>query len=81
MLPLEKKQSGGKLLPHSDLRGGVFLEEKPCGRSYSENYKQKKKKQKEHHSFKIGTSNLRTLNQGGKPENLKRICRRTQCLC
>ena len=29
MLPLETKQSGGKLLPHSDLRGGggVFLEE------------------------------------------------------
>jgi hypothetical protein len=27
MLPLETKQSGGKLLPHSDLREGVFLEE------------------------------------------------------
>jgi len=27
MLPLETKQSGGKLLTHSDLRGGVFLEE------------------------------------------------------
>jgi hypothetical protein len=27
MLPQESKQSGGKLLPHSDLRGGVFLEE------------------------------------------------------
>jgi hypothetical protein len=27
MLPLETKQSGGKLLPHSDLRGRVFLEE------------------------------------------------------
>jgi hypothetical protein len=27
MLPLQTKQSGGKLLPHSDLRGGVFLEE------------------------------------------------------
>jgi len=27
MLPLETKQSGGKLFPHSDLRGGVFLEE------------------------------------------------------
>ena len=24
MLPLETKQSGGKLLPHSDLRGGCF---------------------------------------------------------
>jgi hypothetical protein len=27
MFPLETKQSGGKLLPHSDLRWGVFLEE------------------------------------------------------
>jgi len=27
MLPLETKQSGGKLLPHSDLWGGVFLEQ------------------------------------------------------
>jgi hypothetical protein len=27
MLPLETKRSGGKLLPQSDLRGGVFLEE------------------------------------------------------
>jgi len=27
MLALETKQSGGKLLPHSDLRGGVFREE------------------------------------------------------
>jgi hypothetical protein len=27
MLPLETKQSGGKLLSHSDLREVVFLEE------------------------------------------------------
>jgi hypothetical protein len=27
MRPLATKQSGGKLLPHSDLRGGVFLGE------------------------------------------------------
>ena len=27
MVPLETKQSGGKLLPQSDLRGGVFLED------------------------------------------------------
>jgi hypothetical protein len=27
MLPVETKQSGGKILPHLDLRGGVFLEE------------------------------------------------------
>jgi hypothetical protein len=27
MLPLETKHSGGKLIPHSDFRRGVFLEE------------------------------------------------------
>src|SRR5215469_5893220 len=27
MLPLETKQYGGKILPHSDLRGRVFLDE------------------------------------------------------
>ena len=32
MLSLEAKQSGGILLPHSDLRGGVFLEK--VSRSY-----------------------------------------------
>ena len=32
MPPLETKQSGGKLLPHSDIRGGVFLEEVPRSR-------------------------------------------------
>jgi len=31
VLLLETKQSGGKLLPHSDLREGVFLEEAPRG--------------------------------------------------
>jgi len=32
MLALETKQSGGKLLPHSDLQGGVFvLQEVGCG--------------------------------------------------
>jgi hypothetical protein len=74
MLPLEMKQSGGNLLPHSDLRGGgeMFLEGKPRGRSYSEDYKQKQKKRKEHQSFKIGTWNVKALNQGGKPENLKK---------
>ena len=41
MLPLETKQSGGKLLHHSDLRGrgGVFLGETPRGGSYSEVYR------------------------------------------
>ena len=29
------------------------------------------KEQKEHHSYKIGTWNVRTLKQGGKLENLK----------
>jgi hypothetical protein len=34
MLPLETKQSGGKLLPHSDLRGrGVLLGEISSSRS------------------------------------------------
>ena len=39
MLPLETKQSGGKLLPHSDLRGGVFLEEAPRGSRWEDNIK------------------------------------------
>jgi hypothetical protein len=56
MLRLEIKRSGGKLLPHSDLRGGVSLEETPRkARQYS-----------------IGTWNVRTSNQGGKLENLKK---------
>jgi hypothetical protein len=36
MLPLETKQSGGKLLPHSDLRqrgGEVFVEDIPLSRN------------------------------------------------
>ena len=33
MLPLETKQSRGKILPHSDLQGGgVFLEKASCNR-------------------------------------------------
>jgi hypothetical protein len=31
MLPLETKQSGGKLLPHSDLRGRVFMDLQEVG--------------------------------------------------
>jgi hypothetical protein len=70
MLPLETKQSGGKLLPHSDLRGGVFLGEISSSRHYSKkDYKEKKKEQ---HSYKIGTWNVRTLNRRGKLENLKK---------
>ena len=45
----------------------MFLEEMSC-RSYE---KKKCKEQMEHHSYKIGTWNLRTLNEGGKLENLK----------
>ena len=33
MLPLETKQSGGKILPHSDLQGGAFLGEASRNRS------------------------------------------------
>jgi hypothetical protein len=49
---------------------GGGLEETLHSRSYSNDYKQK---QKEHHSFKIGTWNVRTLNQGGKLKNLKEM--------
>ena len=45
----------------------MFLEEMSCRR-----YKKKEcKEQKEYHSYKIGTWDIRTLNQGGKLENLK----------
>ena len=78
MLPLETKLSGGKLLPQSDLRGegGVFLGEMSC-RHYD---KKQCKEQKEHHSYKIGTWNVRTLNRGGKLKNLKQKCRKMKCL-
>ena len=52
MLPLEIKQSGGKLLPHSDLRGGVFLEEAPRSR-------QRKR------DIVLGTWNVRSLYRAG----------------
>jgi hypothetical protein len=39
-----------------------------CCRHYD---KKKCEEQKEHHSYKIGTWNVRTLNQAGKLENLK----------
>ena len=51
MLLLETKLSGGKLLPQSDLWGGVFLEEMSC-RRYD---KKECEEQKERHSYKIGT--------------------------
>jgi len=50
MIPLETKQSGGKLLHHSDLRGGVFLGET------SRNIQR---------GMKIGTWNVRSLYRAG----------------
>ena len=52
MLPLETKQSGGKLLPHSDLRGGVFLEEVSRSR-------------KRNRDILLGTWNVRSLYRAG----------------
>jgi len=53
MLPLETKQSEGKLLRHSDLReGGLFLEEVPRGR-------QRKR------DIVLGTWNVRSLYRVG----------------
>jgi hypothetical protein len=72
MLSLETKHSEGKLLSHSGLRGGgVFLGEVSSSRShfYRKDYKAKKN---EEHSYKIGTWNVRTLNRGGKLENVKK---------
>ena len=48
MLPLETKQSGAKLLPHSDLRGGVFLAEVSRSR-------------KRNKDILLGTWNVRSL--------------------
>ena len=51
MLPLETKQSGGKLLPQSDLRGGgVFLGEAS---------------RKIHRKMKLGTWNVRRFYRTG----------------
>jgi len=50
MLPLEIKQSGGKLLPHLVLRGGVFLGEASC---------------KIHREMKLGTGNRRERDHWG----------------
>jgi hypothetical protein len=54
MLPLETKQSGSKLLHHSDLRGrgGVFLEEVSRSR-------------KRNRDILLGTWNVRSLYRGG----------------
>ena len=58
MLPLETKRSGGKLLPHSDLRGegGVFLEE------VSRNSKR---------DIVLGTCNVRSLYRAGSISAVK----------
>jgi hypothetical protein len=53
MLPLEIKHSGGKLLPHSNLRGGVF----PEGVSRSI--------QKRKRGILLGTWNVRSLYRAG----------------
>jgi len=50
MIPLESKQSGGKLLPHSDLQGGVYLGE--ASRSIQR-------------EIIIGTWNVRSLYRAG----------------
>ena len=50
MLPLKIKQSGGKLLPHSVLRGGVFLGEAS---------------RKIHREMKLGTWNVRSFYRAG----------------
>jgi hypothetical protein len=55
MLPLETKQSGGKLLPHSDLRGRLFLEEA----SRSKQARQQKR------DLGLGTCNVRSLYRAG----------------
>ena len=52
MLPLETKQSGGKILPHLDLRWGVFLVEA------SRNRKSKR-------DIMLGTWNVRGLYRAG----------------
>ena len=50
MLPLETKESGGKLLTHSDLRGGVVL-----GEAF----------RKIHREMKLGTWNVRSFYRAG----------------
>jgi len=51
MLALETKQSGGKLLPHSDLRGGGGVSRGSNGRRQR--------------GMKIGTWNVRSLYRAG----------------
>src|SRR5215475_5672074 len=53
MLPLETKKSGGELLPHSVLRGGVFPE------GVSRSFKKQKR------DIMLGTWNVRSLYRVG----------------
>jgi hypothetical protein len=55
----EKNNPEVNYSPNRISGGGVFLEEISC-KSYD---KKECKEQKEHHSYKIGTWNVRTLNQ------------------
>jgi hypothetical protein len=61
---LRTKQSGGKLLPQVILRESLFLEEISHKTNY--NKKDSEQKQKEQHSYKTETWNVRTLSQEGK---------------
>jgi hypothetical protein len=68
MLPLETKQSRSKLLPHLDLRGGVFLEKVSRSR-------------KRNRDILLGTWNVRSLYRAGhrvlvgKPEGKRPLGR------
>jgi hypothetical protein len=55
----------------------VFLGEISSSRSHysKKGYKRKKNEQ---HSYKIGTWNVRTLNRGGKLENLKKEMQKSE---
>ena len=63
MLPQETKQFGGKLLPNSDLRGGVFLGEAS------------RRIQRE---IKLGTWNVRSLYRAGSHKAAARDLARYQ---
>jgi hypothetical protein len=63
MFPLETKQSGGKLLPHSDLRGGVSLEEVSRCR-------------KRKRDILLGTWNVRSLYRAGSLTTVAKVLAR-----
>jgi len=72
MLPLEKKQCRGKLLPYSDLQLVVFLEEKLHFRNYSK----EEDKQKQHQDWNI---EHKTFNQGQKPTKFQKEMEKMEC--